>query len=168
MAVSVQTPLYSKPDMWHSGGLPSSFSSESGGIPVSMAYPYSSSGIETSPMIPSYHHPLDHERIDSPNQMNPSSPGNSHGISAGSKAAKIKRSMSTPNVRGQSSAEAAAMALSADKRRNKLGYHRTSVACGEQQLCEALTWTLIFREVKTDSLFRTLSQEEDQMHSSSW
>lgn len=40
----------------------------------------------------------------------------------------IKRSASTPNVRGLASAEAAA-AL-AEKRRNKLGYHRTSVACG--------------------------------------
>jgi len=47
------------------------------------------------------------------------------------KPAKIKRSTSTPNVRGQASADAAALALSAEKRRNKLGYHRTSVACGE-------------------------------------
>lgn len=36
----------------------------------------------------------------------------------------LKRSSSTPNVRGDS-----AMSM-ADKRRNKLGYHRTSVACG--------------------------------------
>ncbi len=42
----------------------------------------------------------------------------------------IKRSASTPNVRGQAAADAAAMSL-ADKRRNKLGYHRTSIACGE-------------------------------------
>ncbi|KAI9822940.1 MAG: hypothetical protein M1832_002965 [Thelocarpon impressellum] len=42
----------------------------------------------------------------------------------------IKRSASTPNVRGQAAAEAAALSLAADKRRNKLGYHRTSVACG--------------------------------------
>ena len=36
----------------------------------------------------------------------------------------LKRSASTPNVRGD-----AGMSM-ADKRRNKLGYHRTSVACG--------------------------------------
>ena len=36
----------------------------------------------------------------------------------------LKRSVSTPNVRGD-----AGMSM-ADKRRNKLGYHRTSVACG--------------------------------------
>ena len=38
----------------------------------------------------------------------------------------LKRSASTPNVRGSDSG----MSL-ADKRRNKLGYHRTSVACGK-------------------------------------
>lgn len=37
----------------------------------------------------------------------------------------LKRSASTPNVRGESGMSVA------DKRRNKLGYHRTSVACGK-------------------------------------
>lgn len=41
---------------------------------------------------------------------------------------KMKGSMSTPNVRGPASMDDAA---SAEKRRNKLGYHRTSVACSE-------------------------------------
>lgn len=40
-------------------------------------------------------------------------------------ASTLKRSASTPNVRGGE----AGMSV-ADKRRNKLGYHRTSVACG--------------------------------------
>ena len=40
----------------------------------------------------------------------------------------LKRSASTPNVRGHHSGDAG-MTL-AEKRRNKLGYHRTSVACG--------------------------------------
>ena len=51
----------------------------------------------------------------------------------GSKSAAagvIKRSSSTPNVRAQASADASDATASADKRRNKLGYHRTSVACG--------------------------------------
>ena len=46
----------------------------------------------------------------------------------------MKRSASTPNVRGQAAADAAALSLAADKRRNKLGYHRTSVACGKSFL----------------------------------
>jgi hypothetical protein len=42
----------------------------------------------------------------------------------------LKRSASTPNVRGSSQSDMPA-SLSAEKRRNKLGYHRTSVACGK-------------------------------------
>ncbi|RAL66745.1 hypothetical protein DID88_007528 [Monilinia fructigena] len=38
--------------------------------------------------------------------------------------------MSTPNIRTSGNTDAAALALVNDKRRNKLGYHRTSVACG--------------------------------------
>ena len=135
MAVSVQSPFYSKPGMWNLGGPQAELSStEPGQIPVSMAYQYPSSGLESS-MIPSYHHPpLDREQPQSPASTTPASPSlKNKGSSAGSKSAKIKRSMSTPNVRGQSTADAAALALSADKRRNKLGYHRTSVACGEHQ-----------------------------------
>ncbi|KAI4147946.1 MAG: hypothetical protein LQ340_005305 [Diploschistes diacapsis] len=40
----------------------------------------------------------------------------------------LKRSASSPNVRGPSTQTDVALSL-ADKRRNKLGYHRTSVAC---------------------------------------
>lgn len=48
--------------------------------------------------------------------------------SKGSMMSSLKRSASTPNVRGLVTGESA-MSM-ADKRRNKLGYHRTSVACG--------------------------------------
>lgn len=44
----------------------------------------------------------------------------------------LKRSASTPNVRGLANSDSA-MTL-AEKRRNKLGYHRTSVACGKYSL----------------------------------
>lgn len=47
----------------------------------------------------------------------------------GSVMSALKRSASTPSVRGLIAGEDG-MSL-ADKRRNKLGYHRTSVACGE-------------------------------------
>lgn len=42
----------------------------------------------------------------------------------------LKRAASSPNMRGQSAADAT-LAAAAEKRRNKLGYHRTSVACGQ-------------------------------------
>jgi hypothetical protein len=42
----------------------------------------------------------------------------------------MKRAASTPNVRSMAGAEALAVSV-AEKRRNKLGYHRTSVACGQ-------------------------------------
>lgn len=57
-----------------------------------------------------------------------------------SKAMKLKRSLSTPSVRPQQPPPApqpnpppdhSSLGLAAEKRRNKLGYHRTSVACGK-------------------------------------
>ena len=48
--------------------------------------------------------------------------------SKGAGSAGLKRSASTPNMRKLTAGETA-MSL-AEKRRNKLGYHRTSVACG--------------------------------------
>jgi hypothetical protein len=47
-----------------------------------------------------------------------------------SRPGALKRSSSTPNIRGQAAADEA-LAASAEKRRNKLGYHRTSVACSK-------------------------------------
>ena len=47
----------------------------------------------------------------------------------GSTGNAVRRSASTPNVRGYNTADLAL--ASADKRRNKLGYHRISLACGK-------------------------------------
>ena len=44
--------------------------------------------------------------------------------------AEIKRSVSTPHMRGLALSDNGGTSPT-DKRRNKLGYHRTSVACGE-------------------------------------
>ena len=44
----------------------------------------------------------------------------------------LKRSASTPNVRGSMNMNIDSGMTLAEKRRNKLGYHRTSVACGTQ------------------------------------
>jgi hypothetical protein len=40
----------------------------------------------------------------------------------------LQRAVSTPSIRGQAAAEFAS--VSTDKKRNKLSYHRTAVACG--------------------------------------
>lgn len=47
-------------------------------------------------------------------------------------AGTVKRSVSTPNVHHAAAMSASSVGaqFSTDKRRNKLGYHRTSVACG--------------------------------------
>lgn len=67
-------------------------------------------------------------------EKSPPLPGNTHrrrrSTTKGRMPAIIKRSASTPNVRGLAFTDTAGTSL-ADKRRNKLGYHRTSVACGE-------------------------------------
>jgi hypothetical protein len=150
MAVSVQAPFYSKSGMWNLGDHPTAFSSAgSDGIPISMSYQYPLpvSGLESSSnIIPSFPHPaLDHAQSSSPSQAKITSPNLKNPPSAGSKSTKVKKSMSTPNVRGQASADAAALALSAEKRRNKLGYHRTSVACGEilSDLRKLMNWLVV-------------------------
>ena len=69
-------------------------------------------------------------------------PGMSSGVSSANRRRRpskstsgtaIKRSASSPNVRKIQTPSEAAMSL-AEKRRNKLGYHRTSVACGMSHL----------------------------------
>ncbi len=136
MAVSVQAPFYPESSMWNQGDPPTAFSPTGPeGNQEAMSYQYPlAPGLESpSGMIPSYHHPpIEHARPLSPATANHPSPNpRNRGGLVSSKSAKIKRSMSTPNVRGQASTDAAALALSAEKRRNKLGYHRTSVACGK-------------------------------------
>lgn len=167
MAVSVQAPLYSKLGMWVMGDPPTAFSSPDPDALSTMAYQYplGNSGLESSSnMIPSYHHlPEEHGQSNSPADVTPLSPSfKNRGTSNSSKSAKIKRSMSTPNVRGQSSADAA-LALSAEKRRNKLGYHRTSVACGKNMFIFELAVRFPRRRRLTD--LRTLSTEKDQVYS---
>jgi len=85
-----------------------------------------------------------------------------------SKVGEIVRSTSTPNVRGQAAADAA-LAASAEKRRNKLGYHRTSVACGwcPDSLFHVLTAALLFKFIHMLTYFRTLPAEEDSVYSRS-
>lgn len=44
---------------------------------------------------------------------------------------EIRRSTSTPHMRNLALTTSGELSPTADKRRNKLGYHRTSVACGK-------------------------------------
>lgn len=144
--------------MWHIGDSATTYSSDAEELPGPMAF-YSSTGLGQSSLASTYHQSIaDHEQIGSSREIRSPSPGKSRGNTPGSKAAKIKRSMSTPNVRGQASADAAAMALSADKRRNKLGYHRTSVACGKSR-------TTIVPETRTDCVYRPLPKAKDSLYS---
>ncbi|KAE9984178.1 hypothetical protein EG328_009057 [Venturia inaequalis] len=49
----------------------------------------------------------------------------------GKSSADLRRSSSTPHLRGPSSGDSGPLSPNSDKRRNKLGYHRTSVACDQ-------------------------------------
>lgn len=99
-----------------------------------------------------------------------------------SKALKLKRSMSSPSVRPQqppppvpqsTTPEHAGMGLgAAEKRRNKLGYHRTSVACGKSPLQSDVERQLLVCRLRfsrkcvfSDNRPRTLPTTKDQMHS---
>lgn len=67
----------------------------------------------------------------------------------------LKRAVSSPNMRSLATDDA--MAISAlDKKRNKLGYHRTAVACGG---------CLYEIHLNIADKIRTLSQEKDTLHS---
>ncbi|KAL3424830.1 hypothetical protein PVAG01_04111 [Phlyctema vagabunda] len=132
MAVSHQHLPYSTSSMWNMGGAPHTYGSGPEMHPTSMAYQYPplSAGLDpASAMMQNQH---GYSTMHSPLGPSPSPTTSKHRTgSVTSKSAKIKRALSTPNVRGQASADAAALAMSsAEKRRNKLGYHRTSMACG--------------------------------------
>src|SRR5579871_2652877 len=58
----------------------------------------------------------------------------------------LKRSQSTPHIRGLAMADSSSVSPTIDKRRNKLGYHRTSVACGKYKFLPII-------KVEIDSLF---------------
>ena len=51
-------------------------------------------------------------------------------LSKGKTYPNLKKSLSTPHMRSVALAENGALSPTTDKKRNKLGYHRTSVACG--------------------------------------
>jgi hypothetical protein len=76
--------------------------------------------------------------FNSPNQLDGFQiPGTRDSSLKKRKAAKAKvpidlrRSASTPHLRGPTLGDSGPLSPNSDKRRNKLGYHRTSVACGK-------------------------------------
>jgi hypothetical protein len=60
----------------------------------------------------------------------------------------LRRSSSTPHMRNLALGNAGDLSPTGDKRRNKLGYHRTSVACGEQQI-DFVTWRALIKKQDT-------------------
>lgn len=52
-------------------------------------------------------------------------------LSKGKALPGLKKSSSTPHIRSLALGDAPALSPTAEKRRSKLGYHRTSVACGK-------------------------------------
>ncbi|TGO22985.1 hypothetical protein BPAE_0148g00150 [Botrytis paeoniae] len=136
MAVSVQGPFSSKSSPWSMADLPHHNFSRGNPNQISpMAYPYHTmnQGLDQN-MMPSYDHHMEPIRSHSPLHGQGPSPSTreleASSLSKATKESKAKRSMSTPNIRTSNNTDAAALALVNDKRRNKLGYHRTSVACG--------------------------------------
>lgn len=137
MAVSVQSPFSSKSSPWSMADLPHHNFSRGNPNQISpMAYPYHpmNQGLDQN-MMPSYDHHMEPIRSHSPLHGQGPSPSTreleASSLSKATKESKAKRSMSTPNIRTSNNTDAAALALVNDKRRNKLGYHRTSVACGK-------------------------------------
>jgi hypothetical protein len=143
MAVVVPPSFRSQPDLW--GPIDAStFDVELPGPMTHMSYQYpppppaAQAGTEMNmAAAPSY--VPDYANLPLSSDLDPRSSMDS---SPQSLDRKLKRSMSTPSVKhGQVvppqqsgvdgiGADAAALALASEKRRNKLGYHRTSVACG--------------------------------------
>ncbi|KAI9721312.1 MAG: hypothetical protein M1812_002474 [Candelaria pacifica] len=71
-----------------------------------------------------------------PSPLSPAAASGRRRSSKGMAPAIVKRSASTPNVRGLAAADAAGLSMSAaEKRRNKLGYHRTSDPQGRCTNC---------------------------------
>jgi hypothetical protein len=135
MAVRVQSALSSKTGSWNRARPTLTTPDFSGPMTsiMSYQYPLPAPDVDISPsnLVNNYQIPV----LPPPNHsqpLNKSSPMR-RGASGPTKGGKMKRSSSSPNVRGQARAEqteSAFISLADEKRRNKLGYHRTSVACG--------------------------------------
>jgi hypothetical protein len=136
MAVGVQAALSSKTGSWNLARPILTTSSFSGSMTSIMSYQYPlppAPDVDISPsnLINNYQLPI----LPPPNHSQPLNKASPirRGASGPAKGGKMKRSSSSPNVRGQARAdqtESAFISLADEKRRNKLGYHRTSVACG--------------------------------------
>lgn len=141
MAVVAQQPLQSKLAYWGSSGTTSTFkypaeSPESMTDIMSYQYPPPPQNGADMDMAPSGY--MSNYSVPPPSssmEVRPQEPSMSlkDRRESISKMMRLKRSLSTPNVRPAQTPPDHAAALAADKRRNKLGYHRTSVACGKHR-----------------------------------
>jgi hypothetical protein len=136
MAVGLETAKFSKSGRWNITLPVVTTPRFRGSMTSIMSYQYPlppapDVDVSSSNMIHNYHLPAIAPPIRS-QPLHKASPIR-RGQSGLSKSGKMKRSASSPNVRGQARTdqpESAFISLADEKRRNKLGYHRTSVACG--------------------------------------
>lgn len=137
MAVGIQKQLHLKISNWDLASSTTAPLKSPESMLANMSYQYPLppldpiADVSPSTMVTNFHLSDPQSQSQSQSFVKPNSPTKNRGALISAKSAKIKRTMSTPNVRSSTSADAAALALSAEKRRNKLGYHRTSVACGK-------------------------------------
>lgn len=136
MAVGLKAAISSKTSNWNSPNSVARYPQVSEQMTAIMSYQYPlppapDVDISSSSFVNNYQLPAP---APPHSQAINKSPPVRRGVSGPSKIGKIKRSSSSPNVRGQARAdqtESAFISLADEKRRNKLGYHRTSVACGQ-------------------------------------
>lgn len=73
----------------------------------------------------------------------------------------LKRAVSTPQMAGLDEQDPGGLSPSAlDKRRNKLGYQRISIACGESRILSPILIVLVVQSLTTR---RSLQKKEDKM-----
>lgn len=122
-----------------------------------MAYHTSSNGLDHVPEHLSMSNVMEPEMVmpnsDEETPGSPSTPGSNRHYATGG-TGPLKRAVSSPNVRGLGGDGTTLSA--ADKKRNKLGYHRTAVACGKS-LYSAQFLSLLTRS-------RSLPETKDPLH----
>lgn len=99
---------------------------------MSSRSPPPASGMDSSILFPCFHNSLDLAKPLSPTTSKMNSPTAEKKSWSSIKTTKINKSPSTSTHVATYSTDTSSLILSTEKKRNKLGYHRTSVACGEQ------------------------------------
>jgi hypothetical protein len=134
MAVGVERPARKSASRLDQGLLSQPVSEAMSNSAPSIA---SAVGLAITEQHPSFAEAADHGEHDLDTHGHPGSPAfplhqQPNKKRRSSKTKELRRSSSTPHMRNLALNNSGELSPTADKRRNKLGYHRTSVACGEQ------------------------------------